>query len=228
MAAMAAPRDDSGAASAPARSPGRPPVPKERIVAAALKIIDEQGAEALSLRTLAQDLDSSTATLYRHFANRAELIGEVIDSVFDGGPADARALQSQGWEHACRTMASWMFNKLNEHPNLAPLLLAHAPVGPNAMALRETALALFLQAGFAPPIAVRSYATLARYVLGFAIQLGGDRVDAASLAAAYRDTGQEHLPATAAVAEFSPVPLDEEFRFGLDLLVVGLAKWATS
>jgi AcrR family transcriptional regulator len=222
---MAAPRTESGESS---RSPGRPPVPKKRIVTAALKIIDERGAEALSLRALAQDLDSSTATLYRHFANRAELISEVIDSVFDGVPADAGVLQAQGWEHACRTMASWMFDKLNEHPKLAPLLLIHAPVGPNAMALRETALALFLQAGFAPPVAVRSYATLARYVLGFAIQLGGNSVDTDPLAAAYLHTGKNTLPATAAVAEFSPVPLDEEFRFGLELLIVGLATRATS
>jgi AcrR family transcriptional regulator len=114
-------------------------VPTERIIAAALKIIEEEAAGALSLRSLAQRLDSSTATLYRHFANRAELISEVIDSVFDGVPVDAQELLSEGWEHARRAVASWMFAKLNEHPNLAPLLLTHAPVGPNAMALREAA-----------------------------------------------------------------------------------------
>ena len=51
-----------GAASA-RRSPGRPPVPLERIVATALQIVDEEGADALSMRTLAQRLGSGTACL---------------------------------------------------------------------------------------------------------------------------------------------------------------------
>ena len=39
-----------------------------------MQIIDEEGADALSMRSLAQRLDSGTATLYRHFPNRAALI----------------------------------------------------------------------------------------------------------------------------------------------------------
>src|SRR2546430_1768414 len=64
------------------RGPGRPCLPLDRIVATALRIVDEQGADALSMRSLAQALDSGTATLYRHFANRAELIAQVVDRVF--------------------------------------------------------------------------------------------------------------------------------------------------
>lgn len=210
--------------SVPGRSRGRPPVPKERIVAAALKIVDEEGPEALSLRVLAQRLDSSTATLYRHFANRAELINHVIDHTFGGVPVQADGLQSLGWEDACRAVATWVFENLRRHPNVAPLLLSHAPTGPNAMALRELALQVLLEAGFPPPVAIRCYATLARFVLGFAIQLNGQEVAGRALAEAYGDTGQDAFPATAAVAPFVPVPLEDEFSFGLDLLITGLAQ----
>lgn len=211
-------------AGVPSRSRGRPPVPKERILAAALRIIDDEGAEALSLRLLAQRLDSSTSTLYRHFANRAELIDHVIDHTFDGVPVQADELRSLGWEDACRAMATWMFENLRSHPNVAPLLLTQAPTGPNARKLRELALQILLDAGFPPPVAIRCYATLARFVLGFAIQLNSEAGDDGAFAAAYSSSRQDGLPATAAVAAFAPVPLDEEFDFGLDLLLTGLAR----
>jgi AcrR family transcriptional regulator len=199
-------------------------VPKERIVAAALQIIDEEGAEALSLRALAERLDSSTATLYRHFANRAELINHVIDHTFGGAPVDAEALRGLGWEGACRAMAAWMFENLKSHPNIAPLLLAQVPVGPNATALRELALQVLLDAGFSPPVAIRCYATFARFVLGFAIQFNGAEAAYGTLFDVYGHLNEEDFPASAAVASHVPVPLDEEFTFGLDLLLTGLAS----
>ena len=96
------------------------------------------------------------------------------------------------------------------------------------MALRELALQVLLDAGFPPPVAVRCYATLARFVLGFAIQLNGQEVSDEALAEAYGDTSQDAFqdafPATTAVAPFVPVPLHDEFSFGLDLLITGLAQ----
>lgn len=216
--------DDGADVAVSSRTRGRPPVPKERIVAAALKIVDEEGAEALSLRVLAQRLDSSTATLYRHFSNRAELINHVIDHTFGRVPVQADELRSLDWDEACRAMATWMFENLRSHPNVAPLLLAQAPTGPNAMALREVALQVLLDAGFSPPVAIRCYATLARFVLGFAIQLNGEETEDAALAQAYRNSGDDSRPASAAVAAHFPVPLDDEFSFGLDLLLTGLAQ----
>ncbi|WP_256206603.1 TetR/AcrR family transcriptional regulator [Nocardioides luteus] len=193
-------------------------------MATALKIVDEDGADALSLRVLAQRLDSSTATLYRHFSNRAELINQVIDHTFGSVPVQADELRGLGWEEACRAMATWMFENLRSHPNVAPLLLAQVPTGPNALALREVALQVLLDAGFSPSVAIRCYATLARFVLGFAIQLNGEDPEDAALAEVYGKSGENSLAATAAVAAFVPVPLDEEFRFGLDLLLTGLAQ----
>jgi len=215
---------DGDEVAVPGRSRGRPPVPKERIVAAALKIVDDEGAEALSLRALAQRLDSSTATLYRHFANRAELIDQVVDQLFSAVPARPDELRDLAWEDACRAMATWMFENLRRHPNVAPLLLTRAATGPNAMALREVALQVLLDAGFSPPVAIRCYATLARFVLGFAVQLNGEEAGDAALAAASRDLGTDTFPATVAVAAFVPVPLEDEFNFGLDLLLTGLAR----
>lgn len=74
---------------------------------------------------------------------------------------------------------------------------------------------------------MRAYATLARYVLGFAIQLGDHSAtdqDDAQLSASFRGLDTSLFPATVAVADSLPVPLEEEFTFGLELMVNGLRE----
>jgi len=196
----------------------------ERIVAAALALVDAEGADALSMRALAQQLGSGTATLYRHFANRGQLIAHVVDHVFGEVSLDAAQPAGQGWQASCEAIAHTMFAVLSRHPRVARLLLEQTPVGPNAMAIREQCVSMLLDNGFAPELAARTYATLSRYVLGFAIQLSEhpDGPAAAQDAEAFRHVDASQFPATAAVADAMPVPLEVEFAFGLGLLVRGL------
>ncbi len=208
------------------RSPGRPPIPVERIITTALQIVDDEGADALSMRTLAQRLESGTATLYRHFTSRADLIAQVVDLVSGSVEIDDAQLHNMPWPRACKTLARTMFEALRQHPNVAPLLAEDVPIGPNAMAARERMIALLLDNGFPPALAARSYATLARYILGFAIQLASlpTASDNARLAQVFHDLDPDQFPATVKVADSLPVPLDEEFAFGLELIIDGLAQ----
>jgi TetR/AcrR family transcriptional regulator, tetracycline repressor protein len=200
-------------------------MPPDRIVAAALALVDAEGADALSMRTLAQQLNSGTATLYRHFANRSALVAHVVDRLFDDVQLDAADLAGQSWQRSCEAVAHAMFSALNRHPNVTRLLLEQTPLGPNAMAIREACLSMLLDSGFAPELAARIYATLSRYVLGFAIQFSGNPDShAAQDAEAFHSVDAAHFPATLAVADSMPIPLDVEFSFGLDLLIKGLSQ----
>ena len=205
------------------RSRGRPALPLDRILAAALELVDEQGADALSMRSLAQRLGSGTATLYRHFAGRSELVALVVDRMI--GETDVRAIASLPWQQACMSFAQSMFDALGRHGNVAALLIGHIPVGPNALAQRELVLSVLLDNGFAPAAAARAYATVSRYVLGFAIQHSRATDDHdAELSAAFHQLDPSRYPATVAVADDLPVPLEEEFVFGLRLIVAGLEQ----
>jgi AcrR family transcriptional regulator len=214
------------------RSPGRPPIPLDRIVATALQIVDEEGADALSMRALAQRLDSGTATLYRHFAGRAELIAHVVDRVFGEAEFNTEEFGAMSWQQALQAIARTMFGALSRHKNVAPLLVGQIPIGPNAMALRERCIAVLLDSGFPPQLAARAYATLSRYVLGFAIQFSAQAAagqpDDARQSAIFRSSDPSLFPATVAVAGSLPVPLGDEFAFGLDLLVNGLSQLSDS
>lgn len=214
--------------SSPGRSRGRPAVPMDRILSAAVELLDEQGADALSMRSLAQRLQSGTATLYRHFADRAELVSAVIDQILGEVDLDPEALAALPWQQGCTLLAQHMFDALSRHGNVAVLLIEYTPVGTNALANRELCLSLLLANGFRPRDAAHAYAMLARYVLGFAIQLSGtaagDSEHDAQLASAFRRLDPSRYPATVAVADDLPVPLAEEFAFGLRLIVAGLEQ----
>jgi TetR/AcrR family tetracycline transcriptional repressor len=191
-----------------------------------MHIVDNHGADALSMRTLAQQLNSGTATLYRHFADRSEVIAQVVDRVFGEVEFDTDELIAIGWEQACKTVAHTMFDALRRHANVSRLLAEQVPIGPNAMVQRERLIGALLGCGFPPRLAARTHAALARYVLGFAIQLtgpsAGGEQDDARLAAVFHEVDPARFPATSRVADHLPVPLDEEFEFGLDLIIAGL------
>ncbi|MFD7514107.1 TetR/AcrR family transcriptional regulator [Streptomyces niveus] len=156
-----------------ARHPaGHPEVPPDRIVAMALRIVDEEGAEALSMRALAERLGSGTAMLYRHFGNRAGLVAQAVDHMFGLVELDDQELASASRPQSLRAVAHGMFRALGRHGNAARLLAEQIPVDPNAIALRERCVAIPLKARFeAASLATHAYMTLARYVCGLAIQL---------------------------------------------------------
>lgn len=173
------------------------------------------------MRSLAQRLESGTATLYRHFSNRAELVAMVVDHILGEVDLDAYEVAALTWQKGCMLLAQNMFDALSRHGNVASLLIGYIPMGPNALANRERCLSVLLDNGFAPAVAAHAYATLARYVLGFAIQAAEQD---AEVSAAFHGLDPARYPATVAVADDLPVPLDEEFEFGLRLIVAGLER----
>jgi len=175
------------------------------------------------MRTLAQRMDSGTATLYRHFAGRADVVAHVVDRVFGSIELDTTELATMTWQEACKAAAHSMFDALCRHRNVAPLLAGEVPIGPNALVVRERMIAFLLDNGFPPALAARSYATLARYILGFAIQLTSTH-DEADVAQVFQNLDPHQFPATVKVADSLPVPFEDEFAFGLELLIDGLAS----
>ena len=111
-----------------------------------------------------------------------------------------------------------MSEVLRRHCNAAPLI-------------GERVLALLLVAGFSPALAARAYSTLARHVLGFAMQLNQDaaaqRREDNDVSAQLHRLDPDRFPATVAVADALPVALEDEFAFGLRLTITGLEAGRT-
>lgn len=209
------------------RRPGRPRLDTSHIVDEAVRFVDDHGAAALSMRSLAVHLGSSTATLYRHFPNRAALISALMDRVV--GELDLDALEGP-WRQWCEGFSTGWLEVMKRHRNVAVLMADQLPMGPNSMAAKERWLTVLLNNGFSSHLAAHSMAMLGHYVQGFAIQLSGDRAKSDRDEADYAAEGQLLDPArfpalSAAIAAGElPVPLESEFTFGLELILDSLER----
>ncbi|WP_327180728.1 TetR/AcrR family transcriptional regulator [Streptomyces sp. NBC_01334] len=199
------------------------------IVETALRLIDEVGIQALTLRMLADALNSGTATLYRHFNGKDELLALVADRILGEVQVPPEKLDGLPWREAVAVAADTLYGTLRRHPNAVSLLAAQVPVGPNGLRGRERLIALFLSHGFPVDLAARAFTAIGHYVIGFAIQQHGPGTprpeDQVQLRGYYHSLDPAAFPATTAAAdELTSVPLQDEFRFGLDLLLDGLER----
>jgi AcrR family transcriptional regulator len=207
-------------------------MPVDRVIVAAVELVDEVGSSEFSMRLLAQRLRSSTATLYRHFAGKDEILVHVVDHVLGEVPRRLPDLaDTSTWHERLVASAEALFRTLKEHPKVVSLFDNRVPLGPRGLAGREAAIGILLSGGFPPEVAARAYTAVAHYVVGFAIQLRADGTsdpeENQDIREFYRSLDPARYPATVTSAPFLPSSLDDEFRFGLQLIVDGLAKHLT-
>lgn len=200
-----------------------------RIVEAALRVVDNEGVDGLPMRSIAKELGSSTATLYRHFPTRAALINAVIDRVLAEVDTDPANYQSLDWRHGVEKLSRGIFEAFGRHRHATQLMADHMPIGPNTAEVRERMVASLMAGGFPVEVAAQASAMLAHVILGFAIQLGGERnaeVDGKTFGKALDELDLSKFPATAAVkkARWRPTTVYQEFVFALELVLDGLSR----
>jgi AcrR family transcriptional regulator len=138
----------------------------ERIVDAAIELLDSDGLEVFTMRSLGKRLGTAAGSLYRHFESRQavlvalhdKLIGEGIDFNPPG----------ETWPEQIANLVRSQHRILTQRPYLAAIWSTTEQLGPNAMRARERALQLILAGGLAPELAARGYLTLLHYTIGFA------------------------------------------------------------
>ncbi|GGY10552.1 TetR/AcrR family transcriptional regulator [Streptomyces tanashiensis] len=207
---------------------GRPSLDTALIVATALRLVDEHGVQAFSLRMLAEALNSGTATLYRHFDGKDEIMAYVVDRVLGEADLDGLGDAAADWRDVLTVTAHRFHDTLRRHPHTLPLLIAQVPVGPHGLAQRERVLAALLAHDLPADLAARAFTAVTHYVIGFTAQQHGPGAapeNGAELAAFYRGLDPASYPALSrTAATLTSVSLDEEFDFGLTLLVLGLDR----
>jgi AcrR family transcriptional regulator len=152
---MTQPRPARGAAHS---SDGK--ITRELVLTTALELIDDDGADALSMRRLGAALDRDPMILYRHASGKAALLDGVVETVLaqlSVDPADP------DWTAQLRAVAREYRALALEHPNVVPLLVTRPLATPLALRPRgtlrplEDVLALLTRAGFSGPDALHIY-----------------------------------------------------------------------
>ncbi|MDQ0732240.1 TetR/AcrR family transcriptional regulator C-terminal domain-containing protein [Arthrobacter sp. B1I2] len=224
---MASPRNTSDSAV-----PRKAGLSRERVLSAALELVDAEGLDALTMRRLGQELDRDPMSLYRYAANRSALLDGVSELVLNElviFPDDP------DWQAQLRRIAHDLRRLALRHPNVVPLLVTRplsTPLGMRPLGtLRplEQILALLIEAGFTPADALHIYRAYYGFLYGHLLNELQEYIVDPEENEAFLRLGLHRLPANdfPHLRALGPVLVDydgsAELDEGLSILLTGLA-----
>lgn len=199
----------------------------ELIVQTALDLMEANGTDAFSLRGLAAELGVGPMALYTYFRNKDDLYDAVRDHLMALVPP---VPAGDSWPDQVRAVCRGLRRLMLQHPCLAQLLASRPLSGNETARVAEGLLGVLRSAGFDAETAARTHTTLFTYVLGatsWEIQLAAERRDPARLRRLRNTMESLNRAEFPTVVELAPelsrtAGGDEQFDYGLDLLLCGL------
>ena len=167
-----------------ARAPGgKLPLSRQRVVAAALDLIDTEGLGALSMRRVGQRLDVEAMALYSYLPSREKLLDAVVDSVVDQlwDDPQVQVQPEDGWQDYLRRLAHGVRRLAIAHPRAFPLVATRPPeapwIRPPLRSLRwvETFLSALRSQGFDDDAVLYTYRAFSSFLLGHLLLEAGAR-----------------------------------------------------
>src|SRR5437763_4623665 len=146
------------------RPRGRPPtIDREAVLETAIRLLDTEGVEALTMRRLASELGVSTMAPYRHFGSKDELLVVLVDRlaarlVYPPRPGDPKGAMLVLW--------STIYDSLAQHPWVPEVLARRRMMAPSVLGAIEEIHAGLRDAGLSIQAAVRAYRLMWNFTLG--------------------------------------------------------------
>ncbi|MEU5975734.1 TetR/AcrR family transcriptional regulator C-terminal domain-containing protein [Streptomyces sp. NPDC047315] len=202
---------------------GEPPLTRERIVDAAVALLDEEGMDRLTMRRLAERLQSGATTLYWHVATKDDVVDLAVDAIFGetavpdrhgASPRDDVTTLLDGWRRA-----------LLRHPWAASVPARQRPLlGPNFLAWMEFLQSALERAGLSGTRLNAATWVLYNHVMGSTavqsnLQLSAEEAEAGR---AYLAERREQYPTVAANNYIADDDWDANFATGLAFLLDGI------
>jgi AcrR family transcriptional regulator len=208
----------------------QPGLSRERVLREAMRLADEHGMDALSMRKLGRVLDAGAMSLYHYVANKEELLDGMVDLVF----AEIELPTREGdWRETMRRSSASARDVLLRHVWAITLMESRTNAGPAGLRYREAVLACLRRAGFSIEMAVHANWLLDSYVYGYVLQAVNLPFDtAAGLAVMVDEVYVPQLPPeqypylneSAAALLAGGYDPTVEFAFGLDVVIEALER----
>jgi AcrR family transcriptional regulator len=215
----------------------RTPLSRERVLLAAIKVADEHGIGALTMRRLAETVGAEAMSLYYHVANKEEVLDGVVDVIIAeiNETVDRLALPSKGagWKSAMRARILAARTVFLRHTWAPPVLETRTNTSPAVLLYHDGLVAIMRDGGFTFDQCHHALHALGSRALGFTQELF-DPGDGASDDTTALEAMAERLPNL--VAMMMEIVHDDpgstlgwcddqtEFEFGLDLILDGLDR----
>jgi AcrR family transcriptional regulator len=211
------------------QAPTREPLTRERILRTALRLMDEEGLEAVTMRRVGRELGVEAMSLYNHVEAKEAILDGVCEMVLSEFELPA-ALEGD-WTKDLRTLGRSFRRVLKAHPNVITLLSQHRhPVmSPEAWRPLEALLGTLRRAGLSVEETASAQGLLIGFVMGFVMQ---------ELGPTFQPGGEAPQPDHEAVgrlllshglvhtAEVFPLlkdcDFDAEFEYCMDVIGAGL------
>jgi AcrR family transcriptional regulator len=212
----------------------RPALSREQVFATALRLIDADGVEALSMRRLGKALDRDPMRLYRYAPSKDALLDGVVELVLS--ELVVTTTHGDAWDGVLRRTAHAFRGIALAHPHIVPLLVTRPLATPLALrplgTLRplEALLELFVGAGFDGRGALHAYRLYMGFLYGHVLNELQERVLDPGETDDVLRLGLHRLPARefprlrALASELAAYDGDHELDEGLDVILAGLGR----
>jgi len=194
---------------------------RDRLVLEALTLLDRHGAEAFSLRRLAEHLGVTPMAIYNHVSGKRDLLQAVAEHVVGGVSYPSTG---KDWQDIIRRCFRSLRRACLAHPGAVPLVESAEVLPAAIFRPLEITLTVLEGAGLSPRAALRAYFLLVTFTLGQAshqIRGWGRGVDPGAAVDDGR-LSRERFPATVRAIGPEPWDFDGSFEFGLSVILAGL------
>jgi TetR/AcrR family transcriptional regulator, tetracycline repressor protein len=221
------------------RSAPRPQLSREVIVSAALRVVADEGGDALTMRRVADEIGVSASALYGYVANKEELVQLVLEQIMQEMPMPAEgngktgAAQPGDWQELLRQTSREMYGVFKRHPGVAGLTMGRVPFGPAMLAGGEYLLKELRKAGLPDQVAAFVGDLGSLYVGAIAYERDvtpiTEPADFVEQAEQWlKSLPPEQFPNTVELAsKLVAGTADDRFEWGLDVIIRGLASYLT-
>ncbi|MEU9129386.1 TetR/AcrR family transcriptional regulator C-terminal domain-containing protein [Kitasatospora sp. NPDC048540] len=134
------------------KAEARQPLSQAAIVETGIRILDAEGLSGVTMRRIAQDLDTGPASLYAHVSNKDELCELMLERI--AGEIELPELPDPAhWKEQVKEICLNAQRVYTSHRDIALVSLGSIPVGENQLRIAEFMLDVMLQAGIPPQVA---------------------------------------------------------------------------
>lgn len=199
---------------------------RDRILDAALAMVDRDGLEGLTMRHLGAELGVEAMALYRYVPNKDALLDAVLERVLSELPAELPA--ADNWHDDIRGLFRAFAGLIRRHPRTIPLLSTMVLTDPAVARPAALVLAVLEKAGFDPLSALQALTTATSAVVGFALSEVGTAKVCAELRERVASGEPVESPAAldpmvaALVPKLAELDPDATFEYGIDVILAGL------
>lgn len=214
--------------------PRKPRLSRERIVAAAVELLDAEGVDGFSMRRLAARLDAGTMSLYEYVSSREDVLDLALDAALGEIELTAPAGPPQpaaGWRRLLTESATEARRVMLRHPWIPTLVGTRPLLGPASLARSERAYAALHGAGLDGRPLIAAISALFGYVHGYVAAENtwratmadeADGTELRRLAQAHLDAHAEIYPTLSSSARLEYDDADEGFALGLTIVLDGI------